>query len=1168
MLFGQNLVSTASLSGIVTDPQGARVPGATVTLSNPEQVFTRTFQTGSSGAYTFTVLPPAVYTLSVEARGFRKFVQKAITLEVGQSGVLNVTLSVGSETTVEVSGAAPLLNTDNANLSSEISGKQIVDLPLNLRNPIALTFLDSSVYNIDEGYLGAGVDTSDEDISFMTFGGDFLGGTAYVLDGAWDTAIGDDMIAYVPSVDDLQEFKVQTNSFTAQYGLSAGNVINLVTKSGTNQFHGEAYEFLRNSALDANYYFNNYHGIPKTLFHLNEFGANEGGPLYIPGIYKQKDRTYFFVMYEGLRESTPSTISETTPSTAFKAGDLSALLGSQVGTDALGRPIHTGQIYNPFSTRQIGVDSNGKAIYIRDPVSDNDLASMIDPVAKSLLQYFPSPTNSDQFNNFYKDEGVPIVDNEFSVRIDQNLTSNARLYGRFSRKTQTKTGTGDLYGSNNPGGPGELNDDNRYSVAVGYSQVFSPTLTGSVNVGFTRWTPLSVGEGYLFKSSSVGLPSALDTLTPMFPSINFSAEVDPLISSLTSAYAPLGNSSQGGSANNIGTVSVDITKVHGPHTFSFGYMGILQQLDNSSIPQTKFSFTQAFTSGPDPNNATPGTGDAFASFLLGTALSGSTGNSVPQEMSKATNGWYFEDDWRTSTKLTLNLGIRYDIQQAVTEKRNRQAYFDPAALNPISPLVHGTYNGEIVYNTPGNRGNYQTHYDNVAPRFGFAYQVVPKLVARGGFAIFYPPNFIGGTSNPGFAQSTSYISSLNGGLNPSSSLSNPFPSGILPAIGNSQGGLTDVGQNGPTMYVFKQKSFYVEQWSFGLQYSPTGRDVFGATYEGNHAVHVPVGNDLNINELPPQDLAAGSAALLTPVSNPFYGQPTMAGSSCALADSTVPAYQLMLPMPQYCDSVQSESPQLGFSNYNELEAKYTHRANNLMFMANYTFSKWLDDAQTDPAHNDIFYVSTTRNNYDLSAEKSVDEWDVPNGAVFSLVYQLPIGRGEKFASGIGRAADAAIGGWEVSSITTMKDGVPISPQANVNPASLFGGNQHADQVGDPTKPGSFSGNPGCVGPSKLKTVSSWYNPCAFVAAPAGTFGTVPRYLGNIRTPGYDLSDISIEKWFNFPESVKAQFRAEMFNAFNHPILGEPFSTVGASNAASIAYADISRQIEFGLKIHW
>lgn len=1168
-LRAQNVTSTASLSGIVVDPQGNRVVGAIVTISNIEQVFTRQFKTDASGTYSFTLLPPAIYKLSVEAQGFNKFVEDKITLEVGQAGSLNVTLTVGSTATqVEVTSEAPLLSIDNANLSSEISEKQIVDLPLNLRNAVALTFLDSSVYNIDEGYLGAGVDTADEDISFMTFGGQFLGGTAYVLDGAWITGIGDDMIAYVPSVDNLQEFKVQTNSFTAQYGLSAGNVITLVTKSGTNQFHGETYDFLRNSALDANYYFNNYNNKPKTLFHLNEFGINEGGPLYIPGIYKQKDRTFFFAMFEGLRESTPSTISETTPTSAFKSGNLSALLGPQTGTDALGRPIYTGQIYNPFTTRQIGVGSNGKAIYIRDPISNNNLASIIDPVAQKLLQYFPSPTNSSQFNNFYVDEGVPLTNNEFSIRIDHNLTSNSRLYGRYARKTHSTPSTGELYGSSDPGGPGEIGTDNRYNVALGYSQVFKPTLTGSVNLGFTRWVPYSSGQGYNFKPSAVGLPSALDSLTPMFPSINFSAETDPLISSLTSAYAPLGNSGQGGSANNIGTISADMTMTHGPHTWSFGYMGILQQLNSYSVPQTKFQFTQAFTSGPDPNAATPNTGDAFASFLLGTAVSGSTTNAIPQEMSKITNGLYFEDDWKTTTKLTLNLGIRYDIQSAVTEKRNRQAYFDPAATNPISSAVNGSYKGAITYNSSGNRGNYQTHLDNFAPRFGFAYQVLPKLVARGGFGIFFPPNFIGSTAAPGYVQGTSFISSQNGGLNPSSTLSNPFPQGILSAPGNANGSLTDVGQNVPTMYVYNQKSFYVEQRSFGLQYSPTSRDVFEGTYEGNHVVHVPVGNDLNLNQLPPQDLAMGSGALNTLVPNPFYGQSSMAGSSCQLANQMVPNFQLLLPMPQYCDNVSSQSPQLGFSNYNELEVKYTHRAKNLMVMANYTWSKWLDDAQTDPAHNDIFYVSTTRNNYDLSAEKSVDEWDIPHGAVFSLVYNLPVGRGEKFGSNMNRATDAVIGGWEVSEITTMKSGVPISPQANINPASLYGGNQHAVQVGDPKTPGSFSGNPGCTGPSRVGTVAAWYNPCAFVAAPAGTFGSLPRYLDNLRTPGYDFSDISIEKWFNFKDAVKAQFRAEMFNAFNHPILGEPFSTVGASNAGSIAYADISRQIEFGLKIHW
>src|SRR5215469_2891178 len=603
-LFGQNLGSAASLSGIITDPQGARIAGATVIISNTGQGFTRTFKTDSSGTFSFTLLPAAEYSLKVEAVGFGKYQQNNVVLEVGQAASLNVVLNVGNaQETVAVTGEAPLLNTDNANIASEVSEKQLRDLPLNMRNPVFFTFLDSSVKNIDEGYMGGGLDNNDQAVAFLTFGGQFLGSTAFVLDGAWDTDLGVGLISYVPSVDNVQEFKVQTNSFTAQYGLSTGNVVNMITKSGTSRFHGDVFEFLRNSALDANYYFNNYNGLPKTLLHLSQFGASGGGPVYIPGLLKRKDRTFFFVLYEGYRSSGTSASSLTAPTTAFKNGDLSALLGAQIGTDALCRPILAGQIYNPQSyqtTATCGPQAR-PAVEILDPIPGNNLSGMIDPVAQNLLQYFPNPTKAGLFNNFYAVQVVPITSNEFKARIDHNITDNARIYGRISRKWQNQTSVGDLMG-NDPGGPEQLSPNRRLSIALGYNQVFSRTLTASVNFGFQRWVGSSTGQGYPFKPSTLGLPGALDSISPIFPAINFSADASLLNAGLTSAYTPLGSPSEGITPSNIGTISADITKVIGPHTLSFGYMGTEQQLNQVSISKTFFDFTQGFTSGPDPVN--------------------------------------------------------------------------------------------------------------------------------------------------------------------------------------------------------------------------------------------------------------------------------------------------------------------------------------------------------------------------------------------------------------------------------------------------------------------------------------------------------------------------------------------------------------------------------------
>lgn len=455
-------------------------------------------------------------------------------------------------------------------------------------------------------------------------------------------------------------------------------------------------------------------------------------------------------------------------------------------------------------------------------------------------------------------------------------------------------------------------------------------------------------------------------------------------------------------------------------------------------------------------------------------------------------------------------------------------------------------------------------------RVGFSYQVVRNLVARGGFGIFHPPDFWDIHANPGYAQSTSYVASLDGGLSPAPgyNLSTPFPAGILPATGNANGGLTDVGQSIGQTIQYQNKSPYVELWTFGLQYSPSPKDAIEADYVGNHVNHLPVGNGLNYNELPPADLALGDAALNTPVTNPFAGLAAMAGSSCGLQNPTIPAFQMMLPMPQYCDNVDVFLPTVGESSVNSMQLKYTHRTKNLTVMGNYTLYKWLDDATFMSPGNDIFYTSITRNNYDLRAERSIDNYSTPNSAVVSFIWNLPFGKGQRFGSSFNGVENAILGGWEWSTINTFRQGSPISPQANTNNGTLYGGNRHSNIVGDPNVPGNFTGNPGCIGPTKIHTPAAWYNPCAFTTPTGADFGDAPRYL-NLFSPSLIWTDMAAEKWFNLKgEALRMQFRGEFFNTFNHPLFGTPIAGVGTSTAGVISFADVSRQIQFAVKFYW
>jgi hypothetical protein len=595
-LNAQTQAFTATLSGTVTDSSGAVVARATVKLTSAERGIVRTFSTGDSGNYSFQLLPPADYDLKVEMSGFQSYVQKGISLAAGASAQQDIVLGVGKAAeSVVVSSEAPLINADNANISADISQKQVVELPLNLRNVFGLAELNSSVNNSTQAQMvnGTGISGSaDQDISFLNFGGTHFGTAAYLLDGTWNTAQDWGGVVYVPSVEDVQEFKIQTNAFTAQYGWSSGNVVNVVSKSGTNRFHGDAFEFYRNSALDANSYFNNHNGTAKPDFNRNQFGASAGGPLYIPGLYKQTNKTYSFGVYERLRQSTPASLIATVPTPTFIGGDFSALLTGQVVVDkngnpiqdGLGRQINVGAIYDPYSARQITqgqVDpTTGRVAtqtgYIRDPIAGNKLSNSIhgiDPVAAKIIsgKYWPTPTNSALVNNFSASVPASAQSDEFSIRVDHNLSDLTRIFARYSHKSELKTNSPAFFGASNPGGPGVTNPNNRWSFDLGGSHIFSQSLILSANVGMNRWIEQSATQGDGFKPSTLGLPGIMDTLAGQFPAIRIdnTAGLGPGAINGQDSYAV---------PRNYITYSADLTKTFSKHTVAVGYMGVVNQI--------------------------------------------------------------------------------------------------------------------------------------------------------------------------------------------------------------------------------------------------------------------------------------------------------------------------------------------------------------------------------------------------------------------------------------------------------------------------------------------------------------------------------------------------------------------------------------------------------------
>ena len=1200
----QIATTTATLSGVVADPNGALVPKASVDLASSEKGIARTFTTDEGGRYSFNQLPPGAYSLTVKAKGFEKYQQQGIVLNPAETATQNVALTVGAETvSVTVTSDVSQLNTDNANVAADIDAKQIVELPLNVRNVYGLATLNSSVQNTSEGQmlLGGGTndtDTADQDISFLNFAGGFFGTTAFLIDGSWDTDSEWGAVIFVPGVDAVQQFKIQNNSFTAQYGWSTGNVVNVVTKSGTHDFHGSGYEFYSSSNFNSLNYFQGP-GTCDVLntnvctFSRNQTGVTAGGPLYIPGVYRQRNKTFIFGIYDHFQANEPSPSSYTVPDSNFLAGNFSEILSStSAGTDALGRPIYPGQIYdprsghaitagqpdtynsvtNPYGTNLVATQSG----YIRNPIQGNKLSNIAgyvpDPVGSKLLSYYPAAQKPGNVaNNLILAGNSPTHWDEYGIRVDQNFNANTNGYFRYSYKQEAKTGAAASWGAD-PAGPGNERPNNRWGMWAGLTRIFSPTFTMNITSGFQLWHETSDNQSFGFDpATQLGLPAYVTQNDPLFPAVNIGGGFSPL--------GPGSNDQQAVTNHGpVGTVAADFIKTHGKNTLSFGFMGVEQVFSQHNYYQDSLTFDGNFTTGPNPlQGSGVNTGNGVAELLLGALDGASVGTSYNPYESNHLLGEYVQDDWKAAHNLTLNLGIRYEVQTPYTLRHNEGSTFDPTALNPLSYSAGRPLLGALQFLGAGNRNIYNTNYHNIAPRIGFSYQPIPKAVIHGGYGIFYPESVTssGSVDADGFAATTNANASLNGGVtpNPNISTSNPWGGQYAQITGNANGSFQQDG-NGVGGVFRNRPSPYVQQWLLGVQYALTPNDSLDVNYIGNRGVRMVGG--MNYNQLNPQFLSMGSTYLSGTASvNPLAASlqtleksGTIAASSCNLDSSTaLQNYQLLLAYPQYCGVGQTDAP-VGQSLYNSLQVTYNHRiSKGLTALVSYTYSKFLDNVEGNNSwsYNGPSNWGATANYFNLAAEKSVDAGDIPQALVASYVYQLPIGRGKSVASNINRVTDAVVGGWEVSGIATFRGGIPIGVLGN--DWNSYGGDPRPDVVGNP----------------KLshRTLSEWFNTGAFAYAPYGSFGTAPRYFSNLRGPHYQNWDTALEKNWTIRETMRAQFRFETFNSFNHPNFYSP----GAGNtnypgcdpntnsACTPGFGEITtafpgRKVQFAGKFYW
>jgi len=1120
----------ASLTGLISDTSGAAVPGATVTVSDPLRAIKLTAISNDRGEYIFPQLPPDDnYVLSVSKTGFRETMQKGVVLQVAQSARIDLSLSVGNVAeTVTVSSDPPELDTQTSSLGQVITGQTVENLPLNGRSTFRLIALTPGVTFSQSAYgqFGDVAVNTTWDTNF-TINGGRAQSNEILIDGVPSSAGFFNQITTLPTVDDTQEFKVESNNLSAEYGRYAGGAINVTTKGGTNQYHGAAYEFLRNSFFDANDWFNKRAGNPRAAFRMNQFGGTVGGPLTIPHLYRGKDRTFFFFSYQGTRRTKGATFIGTVPTAAQRNGDFSGISAT---------------IYNPYTT-----NATTKA---RTAFSGNVIpASLLDPVAVKMAAYYPLPNTGPvgaTTNNFLSNEPVRLSQDVYSLRIDQNVTQKYRVGGRYAYSTTPLTQP-DYFHNVATSGAGAVGTTTFINQSFSLNNIyqFSPTMLLNANYGFARWFQSRQTRSYGFDNSLLGFPPSLVSAIsiPMFPAVNIAG------------YTGLANQSYLINGNDSHAALINLKKILSRHSLTVGVDGRLHRINFFNVANSAgvYGFANAQTQGPIATNATGG--NALASFMLGFGNTGSIPIGSGVALQNFYGAVYVQDDFHVASNLTLNLGIRYDGESPYTDRNNELNYFDPRVASPAANPSFPTLTGGLVFASTGNtpRTVYSRQRNNIAPRIGFAYSPDPLTSVRGGFGLSYAPlevanNAVGFSPSLGFASSTSWNTSIDGGFTPNNLLRNPFPQGLVQPSGSSLAAGTQLGQ-AITVWNHNPATPYGMQWNFDVQRQFPHSVLFDLGYAASRGVHLT--STFDLNTLDPQYLSLGTG-LTTQVANPFRPYVSIG----TLSNATVARRQLLLPFPQFL-SVQEVNNPYGSSTYHSLQAKLVKRmSGGVSLLASYTWSKLISNVNAQNAPIGPTDNTNVQNFYDLRAERAVSELDQTHNLVVNGVFQLPFGRGQRFLQDANTVTNTFIGGWRLTGILALQSGFPLTLSAA--------------GTGAGTRPNLVPGvNPKIsTNRTNQQIVQAYFNTGAFVTPPPYTFGTVGRTFTDVRGPGIANLDASIQKDTSF-EGLHTELRLEMFNVTNTPHFAMP--DMARQNASfgtitSVLPSPPQRQMQVALKL--
>ena len=1143
-LFGQAFVNGA-ITVAVTDSSGATIADAQLTLTNSSTAATVVQKSDATGTARFVNLPPGNYRLEATHQGFQSVVQAPIVLEINNTLRLAVAMNVGTVSEqVKVTAETPLLQPETSSLGQVVQERETNELPLNGRNPIALVGLVPGV--IPQAGAGQNPVTGN---SFAPGNFQVNGGAANQSAAYWDgvpmNAAGyNNELAIVPTQDALKEFKVETSNLPAEYDRFAGGIVSFITKSGSNGWHGEAYEYLRNKVLNANNFFNNREGIANPQFTQNQFGGNFGGRII-------KDKLFFFGSYDGfrIRQGVPYLL--TVPTLAERKGDFSNL------RDASGNLI---PIYDPTTTQQVG------GTYTRQQFTGNVIPQgTIDPTALALEKFWPTPNQSGapytQANNWAGNESTGGNMNEYIGRIDWTVSDRQRFFGRYAyegwdKKADNVFGTGVVI---QPDGGGQgLNTNTNQQVVLDDTYVLNSNLVADLAVGYLRASlivlPLTSG----YDLSALGPAwGALKGQVPLatVPGINmtqitgWNSATGLLILEYTDDYSILPS----------------VNWVKGHHSMKFGADLRLSRVnyEQGNGVSGNFNFNPNFTSS-SPNS--PVGGFDFASYLLGDIQSGSFVSLNFPAAQKFYTGFYAQDNWQVTPRLTLNLGLRYSYDSAFTERHDRISVFDPSAINMDASESGLNVKGELaLVGTPQRpqRTGFNPYSRAFAPRFGFGYQVDPKTVVRGAYGLFWLPNVLtyGATTpvaDPINEYTTNVTSTLDGGITPYNHLSNPLPTGLVKAPGRAADINAYFNGLGPGVQLANNPYAYVQQWNLDIQRQLPGQVFLDLAYAASKGTHLPIDYQ-QIDQLPPQYMSMGSA-LINQVPNPFYNLPTPINGT--LSGPTISAGQLLLPYPQY-NGLSVGNNNIGSSNFNSFQAKAQRNfGTGQTILAAYTLSKNFNNgAETQTTWLDG--TAGIQNNYNLAGEYSLSTFDVSQRLIVSYVLDIPVGKGKRLLGNTRGPIGAIVSGWGSDAIWTAQKGTPLAFNTATNLTGSFGGGSRPNFDSAACPQGA-----GVSGSKNQRVVSGWFNTACFTQPAPYTFGNVSRTSGNLRTDGTDTVDAAIFK--NTPllkdGFLNVQFRAEFFNLFNTPVFGGPNTTVGSAGFGTVASQyNNPRLIQFGMK---